>query len=230
MLREIEPIDFPDGGWDGMLHVPASAHTLAGFRRWVHSREFPEKLRATYLDGEVYLDMSKENIQSHAAVKTGVCVPLGLLVDERDLGNLYINGVLVTNEEAELSTNPDAVLVTWESLEKQRVVYVSNSKGEEIEIAGSPDWLLEIVSDSSVEKDTHRLRKAYHRAGVREYWLIDARGGECCFVILYWRKSGYVAASSKEGWQFSRVFARHFRLTRHHDRRGAWKYTLHLKD
>jgi Uma2 family endonuclease len=86
----------------------------------------------------------------------------------------------------------------------------------------SPDWVLEIVSNSSVAKDTRDLRQAYHRARIREYWLVDARGEDIHFQILHWRKTGYVAAPREAGWQRSRVFARWFQLTRCRDRRGGW--------
>jgi Uma2 family endonuclease len=56
--------------------------------------------------------------------------------------------------------------------------------GDYIEILGSPDLVVEIVSDSSVRKDTTLLRDAYWKAGVREYWLFDARGAEIRFDIL----------------------------------------------
>jgi hypothetical protein len=80
-----------------LLRIPPEAHTLAGFRHWVFAADFPEKLKATYLDGEVSLDMSKEEILTHAAVKTAIAGRLFNLNEETDFGDLYINGVLVTN-------------------------------------------------------------------------------------------------------------------------------------
>ena len=73
---------------------------------------------------------------------------------------------------------------------------------------------MEIVSNSSVVKDTRDLRAAYHAAGIREYWIIDARGAEIRFQILHWRKSAYFTAPRADGWQRSRVFSRWFELTR----------------
>ncbi|GEM_PF-601691 len=212
----------------GLLHIPRSAHTLAGFREWVLSDEFPEKLPVTFIRGEVYLDMSKEAIRTHAAVKTPVAGTLFNLNQEIDFGDFYINGVLVTNVPAQVSNNPDMVAVFWESLEAGRVRYVTK-KVHEMEIEGSPDWILEIVSTSSVVKDLQQLRQAYHEAGIREYWLIDARGDEIMFQILHWRKTGYAASPSDDGWLRSRVFGREFRLIRKRDRRGAWKYELQVR-
>src|SRR5256885_8764701 len=44
-----------------------------------------------------------------------------------------------------------------------------------LELEGTPDMVLEVVSESSVQKDTKRLRQLYWQAGIREYWLVDAR-------------------------------------------------------
>ena len=231
VLKPSAPTVIVDGELDDdeiLLHIPADAHTLAGYRRWVLSDAVPEKLKVMFLKGEIYLDMSKEAI-NHAVVKSDVARPMLNFFDELDLGNLYINGVLVVNVEADVSNNPDMVGVLWESLEAGKVRYVVTKK-EEMEIEGSPDWLLEIVSAGSVTKDYRQLREAYHQAGVREYWIIDARKDELRFQILHWRKSGDVAAPSKVGWLRSRVFPRSFQLTRNRDRRGAWRYTLAMKE
>ena len=213
---------------DGLLHIPADAYTHKGFRRWVLSDECPEKLRVMFLNGEIYIDMSEEEIRTHSAVKTAVAGTMFNLNEKADFGNLYINGVLVTNKQARVSNNPDMVAVFWKSLEEGRVEYSARNE-KELEIVGSPDWLLEIVSDSSVFKDKTQLREAYHRAGVREYWIIDARGDDLNFELLYWQPAGYVAAETQKGWVQSRAFKRRFRLTRKKDRRGAWKYTLAVK-
>src|ERR1051325_3510831 len=159
---------------DFVLHIPRDAHTLAGFRKWVRSDAFPERQPVLFLKGEIYLYMPKEDVFTHAAVKTPVAVELGGLFRDLDLGDFYINGVLVTNVEAELSGNPDMVGILWQSLESGKVRYVTNKKDRSVEIEGSPDWLLEIVSDSSVKKDLRDLRAAYHEANVDEYWIIDA--------------------------------------------------------
>lgn len=215
-----------------LLHVPATAFTHRGFRDWVTAEGFPDKMRVAYLSGEIYLDMSKEELETHAKVKSEVCRVLLGLNHDLDLGDLYLDGVLVTNEEVELSTNPDGTLVTHKSLRSGRVKLVESREigGLFVELRGSPDWLLEIVSQGSVVKDTVTLKEMYHAAGVREYWVIDARGDEIVFQILLWRKSGYVAAPSRGGWHTSRVFGREFRLVRERDRWGLWKYTLEMRE
>jgi Uma2 family endonuclease len=215
---------------DRVVDIPATAHTLAGFRKWVLSDDVPEKLRVSFLRGKVTIDMSKEELYTHALVKTAIAGTLFNLTESMDFGDIFINGVLVTNVDADVSNNPDMVAVSWSSLESGKVRYVETGDDRAMEIEGSPDWALEIVSPSSVTKDKRDLRQAYHEAGIREYWIVDARGAEIEFRILYWRKAGYVAAQASDGWLRSRVFGKQFRLTRKRARRGGWRYQLAAKN
>jgi Uma2 family endonuclease len=204
--------------------------TFTGFREWATSPDFPEHVRAAFLDGEVYLDMSNEDPETHVSVKTEITAVLQPLVRSEKLGKFYSDGVLV-NEAAKVSNNPDACFFSRKALESGRVRVVprEGEQGRYKEIEGTPDWVLEVLSDSSVKKDTEDLRKAYHKAGIPEYWLIDARGAEIVFTILHRRKSGYAAAPVKDGWQRSKVFGRDFRLVREKDEFGLWEYKLEVR-
>jgi Uma2 family endonuclease len=214
------------------LVVPPNAHTLEGFRSWAADDRFPERARVTFLGGEILLDMSNEEINSHVAVKTEVGRVLSGLVRDHRLGRFYADGVLLTNVAAEVSNNPDALFLSRETLESARARLVPRRGAEHLyrELEGTPDQVLEVVSEGSVQKDTVRLREAYHRAGVPEYWLIDARGEGLIFQILARRRNGYAAAPARDGWQRSKVFARSFRLDRALDDFGLWEYTLHVRD
>jgi Uma2 family endonuclease len=213
------------------LRIPTSAFTLAGFRAWATSDAFPEHVRAAFIDQEVYLDMTKEDPEAHVSPKGEITRVLLNLNREVKSGKFYADGLRVSNEAAGVSNDPDGTFVSWETLDsgRARLVPREGEQGRYTELEGTPDWLMEIVSDSSVQKDTERLRAAYHRAGVREYWLIDARGDDIAFQILSWRKTGYVAAPNRDGWQRSKVFGRSFRLVRERDRRGFWEYTLEVR-
>jgi Uma2 family endonuclease len=218
---------------DGLsLRVPTSAFTLAGFREWATADDFPERVRVTFFDGEILLDMSNEELETHVAVNTEITRALTNLNRELQLGKFYADGVLVSNEPGNVSNNPDALFVLRESLQTGRVRLVprKGKEGQYVEVEGTPDWVLEVVSESSVHKDTARLREAYHRAGIPEYWLIDARGEEVVFQVLHRRKGGYTAAAVRDGWQRSRVFDRSFRLERQRDDLGLWEYTLQVRD
>jgi Uma2 family endonuclease len=192
--------------------VPASVFTLAGFREWAAESNSDERVRLTFVDGEVILDMSNEDPDTHALVKAEITRVLMNLNLELDLGRVYPDGVLLTNAQAGVSNNPDAFFISREGLAQHRVRFVPRRANQQRtrEIEGTPDWVLEVLTDSSVHKDCVQLRDAYHRAGIPEYWLIDARGEELSFQILIHRKTGYVAAGSRAGWQRSRVFGRSF--------------------
>ncbi len=211
--------------------VPPEARDLAGFRRWATRPDFPPGVRVLYDQGAICLDMSNEETQTHNKVKMEIARVLMNLLRETDEGEFYGDGVLVTNTLAEVSNNPDAIFLSWDTLEagRARLVEREGQPGQFVEIEGRPDWVLEVVSLSSVSKDTRQLREAYHRAGIPEYWLIDARGEEMSFQVLLHRKSKYVPAAVKDGWQRSQVFGRSFRLERTRGRRNLWRYTLHVR-
>jgi Uma2 family endonuclease len=213
------------------LVVPASALTLTGFRAWARSTEFPEHGQISFLDREIYIDMSPEEIETHNKVKGEIGFVLIGLNKKRRLGEFYSDRTLLSNEEANLSTEPDAVFASWETLEagRLRLVPRANTEGEYVELEGTPDWVMEIVSKSSVKKDTRELRAGYYRAGIAEYWLIDARGKAIDFQILVRGPEAYVATVGRGGWQRSPLFGRRFRLTRRRGRMGHWEYTLETK-
>src|SRR5262249_26165197 len=127
-----------------------------------------------------------------------------------------------------LATVPDGSFVLWATSEAGRVRFIprKDSFGEFVEIQGAPDWVLEVVSLFSVEKDTVDLLKKYHRAGIGEYWLIDCRGSEIDFRILVRKPTKYVAVKPEAGWQYSPTFNRRFRLRRQPNRAGRWNYKL----
>ena len=88
----------------------------------------------------------------------------------------------------------------------------------------------EVVSRTSVVQDNETLRIAYHAAGVREYWIVDARN-ELLFEMLVWRPTGFDAVEPDgEGWLTSEVFSRSFRLVREKDRLGDWRYDLQVRE
>jgi len=107
------------------------------------------------------------------------------------------------------------------------VQFVERADGTDyIEILGSPDLVVEVVSDSSVRKDTRLLRDAYFRAGIREYWLIDARGPEVKFEILRRGEGGFITPADSRAPQISDVFGGRWSLVRFRDRVGQFGYRL----
>jgi Uma2 family endonuclease len=71
-----------------------------------------------------------------------------------------------------------------------------------------------------------RLRDLYWRAGVTEYWLVDARQEMPQFQILRHAPEGYLPVAATDGWVSSTVFDRAFQLRRIGDPQGNPKYVL----
>jgi Uma2 family endonuclease len=94
-------------------------------------------------------------------------------------------------------------------------------------VEGPPDLVVEIVSDHSVTKDTRRLPQAYFKAGVREFWLADARAEPAVFRIHRPGENAYEAVEpDADGFQRSEVFGRSFRLDARRDPKGHWGFDL----
>jgi Uma2 family endonuclease len=207
--------------------------TLAEFRTWARSDDSPETARIDYIAGCIEVDMSPEDLFTHGNLKTRMIVVLGTLLEDDDLGELFSDCTRVSCPEADLSVEPDIVVVLHRSLDSGRVQLVPKSSGEPdryIELEGPPDLVIEIVSDSSVTKDTQRLPEAYWRAGIPEFWLADARGSELAFCIHRPGREGYEPApSDAEGFQHSATFNTWFRLIRRRRASGRWAYGLERK-
>src|SRR5688500_16922102 len=91
------------------LHVtvPKTAGTLAGFRQWAASDEFPESGKISYLAGELFIDLSPETFDSHNQVKAEINGALSGLVRKLDMGKYCPDGLWITNDDSDLSTEPD---------------------------------------------------------------------------------------------------------------------------
>lgn len=210
------------------VRVPEYVTDLESFRRWVYSDEFLERGKISFLQGEVWVDMNAERLQNHARLKLKYHTVLDRIVEADDLGVFFPDGALWTNPRADVSNIPDGMFIAWESLESGRVQYVGDPE-ESIEVEGSPDMVLEIVSPSSVRKDTVALMKSYWKAGVKEYWLVDPRGRAPEFRILVRGPRRFRAAPSKDGWHKSAVFGREFKLERRAGRMGHAAYELKVR-
>jgi len=204
--------------------------SLADFRVWATSDDFPEKVRVDFLAGRIEADMSPEDLFSRGSLKREIARVLGDILKATSAGYLFSDRTRVSCPDADVSVEPDIVFVSEDSLETGRVRLVPKATREPdrfVEVEGPPDLIVEIVSDSSQTKDTQRLPAAYYRAGVPEFWLIDARGEELFFQIHRPGASAYEPAPrDAEGFQQSAVFATWFRLTRRRNDRGRWTFDL----
>lgn len=157
-----------------------------------------------------------EELFSHNQIKTALGITLGGLIEEDDLGLYVTDGMLLVNADADLATWPDAIFVSHAIVQRKGVEFVAGRRKEAVatRIVGSPDLVVEIVSQSSEAVDTEWLMSAYHDAGIVEYWVIDARGDEPEFVIYQRRAKEFVAVRKSGGWTKSPILGKSFRLRR----------------
>lgn len=212
-----------------VVSIPTWVVDLESFRRWADADDFPEDGRAWYLQGEVWIDMSKEQIFSHLAVKREFFFVLTGLVKAEDLGLFLPDGLLLSNVAADISGNPDATFASTASIQANQVQLIEGWDGGFVEMEGTPDMVLEVVSASTVHKDTVVLRQAYWQAGILEYWLVDARQEPVRFDIFRRTAKRYVATRKRDGWLKSSVFGKSFRLTLRTNPLGHPEYTLAVR-
>lgn len=209
--------------------IPAWVGDLATFRRWAQSEAFPEHGWVSYLGGEIWVDLSMEQLFSHNQVKTRFAVVLAGLVDAQRLGYFFGDRALLSNPRANLSTEPDGIFVSYAAIETGRLTFLAGAESGFTELEGTPDMVLEVLSPTSVRKDTVKLRDLYWQAGIPEYWLVDAGRPTASLNILHWSADGYVAADPMEGWLQSAVFNRQFQLTQQTDPLGHPQYLLAVR-
>jgi Uma2 family endonuclease len=211
------------------VSVPAWVTDLESFRHWADADDFPEMGRICFLQGEVWVDVSREQIFAHLGVKNAFSFTLTGLTVAAKSGLFIPDGLLVTNVLANLAVKPDGTFISFASLEAGRVQLVEGAEGGFVEVEGAPDMALEVVSDSSVEKDNEFLREAYWKAQIQEYWLVDARTDPLRFDIFKHGARGYVPVRKHGGWVKSAVFGKSFRLVKSQNAIGQPEFHLKVR-
>jgi Uma2 family endonuclease len=216
--------------FEEQVEIPLNLRSLAAFRRWATSDDFPERGRIDYVAGRIEVDMSPEDFFCHGTLKTEIVAVLHRRVKEDHLGHLVTDSTRVSSVEADLSAEPDVVFVSHATLDAGRARLIPKAGSEPrrfVELEGAPDLIVEIVNDHSVQKDTQRLPEAYFQAGVSEFWLADARGESLVFRIHARGESSFEPVEpDPEGFQPSAVLARSYRLEGRRDTQGNWAFDL----
>jgi Uma2 family endonuclease len=211
--------------------VPNWVTDLNSFDRWVDAPEFPSRGRFSFFRGAVWADTGPEDALTHDCAKLWVGMALGMVTKSRDLGNYFGDRVRLRNEDVGFSTEPDGLMISSHSSQAGRIRYPDESTAASYTFAGAPDMVLEVVSDASEKKDREILRDAYYRAGVTEYWIVDARPESPVIDVLGYSARGFVASRHQAGgWVRSKLFGRSFRLLRSDATGGGQLFTLEHAD
>ena len=199
---------------DGHIMVPVWVRDLESFRQWARSDEFPEEGRICWF-GQIWIDMSKEQLFSHNQIKAEVTFTVKEFQHETQSGTYFTDGARISNVDADLSAVPDGLFIKHETFQSGQIVMRDAASGAgPVELEGTPDVAIEIISPSSVGKDTKILTEKYWLAGIPEYWLIDAQGEQLSFKLHMHTYAGYeLATPDADGWVRSDVLGSEFRLT-----------------
>jgi len=226
--RQTPPEPEPSAGF--AFEIPADAHTLEGFLRWEDSSSFPQRGSIEFIAGRLFIDMAAGEIHSHETLKARVGIALGAIVS-KDVGKLYIDNVRYASSAADTGVEPDLLVCLYESVRSGRLRFVESRRDAArcMVVEGAADLVVEIVSDASVRKDTQILRERFFVAGVREYWIFDARGMRMSFELLTRSESGWrEAETDAEGFRRSEVLNRRVRVERIADAIGLPDYDVRI--
>ncbi len=171
-----------------------------------------------------------EQLFTHNRVKLRIASALDALITSEDLGYFVADRMLLHNEFADFATEPDGMFISYASIESEKAQLKEGVGAGVVEIVGTPDMVLEVVSDSSEHKDNVELMDLYGQAGIPEYWLVDVRSEPYHFDIFKKAGKGYVATRRLAGgWLKSAVYGRAFHLAAQTDALGHPQFTLEVR-
>jgi len=133
------------------IEVPLTIRTLADFRRWATSAEFPERGRIDFVEGRVEVSTSPEDFYCHGALKTEIAGVLYGRVKRGKLGHVLIGKGRFSSPAAGLSVEPDINFFSYEAIRSGRLDLIpkaGSQPGHYVEMEGSTDLLVEIVDDA----------------------------------------------------------------------------------
>src|SRR6266496_1137546 len=152
--------------------IPSWVVDFETYRRWAHSEEFPENARIAFLDGEIWVDLSREDLLTHNQVRCAFGIAICGSQRTKPQGAFVAAGMFYTNRSANLATEPDGMFYLWATMKSGRLQLTEERNHDYMEITGSVDVVNEILSTTSERKDKQLLRELYWKAGVTEYWLV----------------------------------------------------------
>lgn len=121
----------------------------------------PDGQRAELIDGQIYYMAPPSRIHQR------ILLSLSRIIAD------YIDS---NNGSCEVNIAPFAVFLSENDInyvEPDISVTCSPDKLDEKGCHGAPDWIIEIVSPSSKQRDYMIKLFKYRTAGVREYWIVD---------------------------------------------------------
>src|SRR5437879_3208450 len=83
---------------EDMITVPGWINTLAEYRRWAESEDYPQSGWVSYLDGVIFVDLNMEEFLTHNQVKHAFDGMFFALFAEHRTGRFVPDRMLLVNE------------------------------------------------------------------------------------------------------------------------------------
>ncbi|MBA4189843.1 MAG: hypothetical protein C0467_17815 [Planctomycetaceae bacterium] len=197
----------------GEIHVPTWVVDHPSFLKWLRSGAVPEDLRIGYINNQVWTETMPERAFAHNQIKLLLSEVLGPIARENRSGVYFCDGMTFTSEAGGFTSVPDGMFVCRKTIDDGLVQLTGGKRSHhDTELTGTPDLVIEVVSDSSEYKHTEWLMANYWNAEVPEYWVIDGREEPLRFTIYRRREKGFVAVRQADGWSRSPILGRAFRF------------------
>ena len=160
-------------------------------------KKIPDDIHCELIDGIIYMMDSPDEM--HQWISRNLITQLDNQLQGKKCTPYYEFDVRLffTQDESDLTTvRPDIIVVCDESK-------VRGKKNCE----GPPDFIIEIVSESSENRDFGSKKQEYEKAGIKEYWIAGKEAVNCFLLsnnvyrekVFQLKKSPKIEISALEG-------------------------------
>ncbi len=151
-------------------------------KRWTYEEYYKlnDDKRYEVIEGELIELFTPAVI--HQRIVKRLFIELTEFVEKRNLGEVFISPIDVVLSDENVF-QPDIVFVSKENagIVKEKAIF------------GSPDLVVEVISPSTLKRDTEDKKRLYAKFGVKELWLIFP--GEKAVEVFSLKDGGYEVCS-----------------------------------
>lgn len=140
------------------LPKPSERFTYGDYRRW------PDEERWELIDGEAYLCPAPT--REHQDFVGGLFVQIAVFLNRKPCRPYIAPFDVRLPKQNESDDNIETVV------QPDISVICDRSRLDRAGCRGAPDWIIEILSPKTANRDQILKRRLYERHGVREYWLV----------------------------------------------------------
>jgi Uma2 family endonuclease len=160
--------------------------------QWTEEDYFalPDAMQIVELsDGEIVMPPPPAPLHQQIVMRLGFA--LDTFVRKSGLGEIYLAPVAVRLWKGKVR-EPDIVFIHRSH----------NDRVQETQIEGPPDWVAEVISPGTRKTDEVTKVSDYARAGIPEYWLVDAK--KKTIRVLHLESGSYTLAQTYHSGEIAR--------------------------